>query len=80
MHSPVLRIDIAAREPTIGFMHDLTDPELLVLVRLHLQNQHSFVVRRCVQRFLSGELTAREAIERIRRHPGVRDDDRYLDE
>ena len=43
--------------------------------RLYLQNENSFFVRRFVQRFLVGELTARVAIERIRRHPDVVDED-----
>ena len=33
--------------------------------------------RQCVQRFLARELTARESIERIGRHPGVVDEDPY---
>ena len=52
-----------------------TQHDFYVLAGLYLQNKESFVVRRCVQRFLAGELTAPEAIERIRRHPGVLDED-----
>ena len=58
-------------------MLDWTDSDLLVLARLYLQNGHSFVVRRCVRRFVAGEMTAREAVLRIREHPGVRDDERF---
>ena len=56
-------------------MSNWTRPELRVLAGLYLQNEQSFVVRRCVQRFLVGEITSREAIARIREHPRVRDDD-----
>ena len=48
--------------------------DLYILAGMYLQNEKNFFVRRCVQRYLSGELTAREAIERIRRHPGVHDE------
>ena len=56
-------------------MSDSTRPDLVILAGLYLQNEKSFVVRRCVQRFLAGEISSREAIARIRRHPGVRDED-----
>ena len=56
-------------------MRNWTNRDLSILAGLYLQNEESFFVRRCVQRFLAGELTAREAIERIRRHPGVVDED-----
>ena len=56
-------------------MRDRTRPDLLILAGLYLQNQNSFVVRRCVQRFLAGEISSREAIARIRSHAGVRDED-----
>ena len=58
-------------------MLDWTDSDLLVLARLYLQNGHSFVVRRCVRRFVAGEMTAGEAVLRIREHPDVRDDERF---
>ena len=45
-------------------MHECIDSDLLVLARLCLQNERSFVVRRCVQRFEAGEITAREAVRR----------------
>ena len=61
----------------MGAMLDWTDSDLLMLARLCLQNDRSFVVRRCVQRYAAGELTAREAVLRIREHPGVRDDERF---
>ena len=48
--------------------------DLYILAGMYLQNEKNFFVRRCVQRFLAGELTAREAIERIRRHPSVYDE------
>ena len=48
--------------------------DLYILAGLYLQNEKNFFARRCMQRFLAGELTAREAIERIRRHPGVHDE------
>ena len=56
-------------------MSNWTRPQLRLLAVLYLQNEQSFVVRRCVHRFLAGEITSREAIARIREHPGVRDDD-----
>ena len=55
-------------------MRNRTQHDLYILAGLYLQNEQSFLVRRCVQRFLAEELTAREAIERIRRDPGVRDE------
>ena len=56
-------------------MRNWASPDLQTLAGLYLQNQKCFVVRRCVQRFLAGEISSREAIARIRRHPGVRDED-----
>ena len=56
-------------------MRNWTRPDLLILAGLYLQNQKCFVVRRCMQRYLAGEISSREAIARIRRHPGVRDED-----
>ena len=61
-------------------MLNWTDPDLRILAGLYVQNEQAFVVRRCVQRFLAGEITAREAVLRIRRHPDVRDDDRFPDD
>ena len=60
-------------------MLNWTDPGLITLSRLYLQNQHSFVVRRYVQRFQAGELTAQEAVAQIRRHPEVLDEDPFPD-
>ena len=57
----------------------MTDTELLVLARLYLDNENSFVVRRCVQRFEAREMTARQAVEFIRRHSSVTDDDSFPD-
>ena len=59
-------------------MCDWTRRDLSELAGLYLQNENAFIVRRCVQLFLAGELTACEAIERIRRHPDVVDEDRSL--
>ena len=73
--SPDSGIDNARGASTIGVMRNRTRPDLLILAGLYLQNEKSFVVRRCVQRFLAGEISSREAIARIRRHPGVRDED-----
>ena len=56
-------------------MYACDDPQFLQLSRLYLQKENSFVVRRCLQRFLAGEMTSREAIARIRKEPGVRDED-----
>ncbi|MDD9997060.1 MAG: hypothetical protein OXQ89_04885 [Rhodospirillaceae bacterium] len=56
-------------------MSNWTRRDLSILAGLYVQNEESFFVRRCVQRFLAGELTAREAIERIRSHAGVVDED-----
>ena len=56
-------------------MNSWTRRDLSILSGLYVQNEDSFFVRRCVHRFLAGELTAREAIERIRSHPGVVDED-----
>ena len=59
-------------------MTPMSDPartDLVILAGLYLQNENSFVVRRCVHRFLAGEITSREAIARIRKAPGVRDED-----
>ena len=46
--------------------------ELSYFAALLLQNEQSFVVRRFIQRFLAGELTAAEAVARVLRCPGVR--------
>ena len=56
-------------------MRDPARTDLVILAGLYLQNEHSFVVRRCVQRFLAGEMSSREAIARIRKESGVRDED-----
>ena len=55
-------------------MRRCTRHDLYILAGIYLRNEKNFFVRRCVQRFLAEELTAREAIERIRRHPGVHDE------
>ena len=59
-------------------MNEWNDSDLLELARLYLQNEQSFLVRRCVQRFAEGEITAREAVLRIRRSPLVNDEKRFL--
>ena len=56
-------------------MRNWTARDLSILAGLYLQNEEICFVRRCVQRFLAGELTAREAIQRIVSHPGVVDED-----
>ena len=60
-------------------MRDWTRRDLSILAGLYLQNDESFVVRRCVQRFVAGELTAQKAIDRSRQHPGVLDEDPHPD-
>ena len=74
---PDSNISKAAGGLTINTMSNWTERDLSILAGLYLQNEQSFVVRRFVQRFLAGEMTAREAIARIRRHPAVRDEDPY---
>ena len=61
-------------------MSDSTVSDLFALSALLLRNERSFVVRRCVQRFLAGEMTAREAIARIRENPGMTDNASFPDE
>ena len=61
-------------------MSDSTPPDLFTLAVLLLQNERSFVVRRYVQRFLAGEMTASEAIAHIRENTGVTDNVSFLDE
>ena len=58
-------------------MWNRPDPDLLLLAKLCLQNESSFLVPRCVQRFEAGEMTAREAIRRIRQDPDIRDHARF---
>ena len=58
-------------------MRSWTEPGLLTLVRLCLQNEHSFVAHRHVQRFVRGEISAREAVAQIREEPDVRDNDQF---
>ena len=61
----------------MGTVSNWTGRDLSLLAGLDLRNEPSFVVRRFVQRFLAGEMTAREAIARIRSHLAVRDEDPY---
>ena len=56
-------------------MSNSTQHELCYLAALLLQNEQSFVVRRFLQRFLAGELTAAETIARILPCAGVRYED-----
>ncbi len=56
-------------------MCDSIRRELGALATLYLQNEQSFVVRRSIQRFLAGEITAQDAIRRIREQPDLRDED-----
>ena len=60
-----------------GHRCDWTRRYLSQLAGLYLQNEDLFFVRRCLQRLLAGELTARDAIERMRRHPSVLDEDPF---
>ena len=55
-------------------MLDRLDADLLDLVRLYVQNERLFVARRCVQRFEAGEITAAEAVQRIRKCPDLVDE------
>ena len=61
-------------------MCNWADDDLRILTGLLLHNERSFIVRRCVQRFLHGEMTAREAIDRIGEYPGVTDENSFPDE
>ena len=58
-------------------MRDWIDSDLLELARLYQQNERSFVVRRCVQQFEAGEITALEAVQRIRGCPLVNAEERF---
>ena len=68
-------IDNASLACTMTSMRDSTRPELCILAGLYLQNERSFVVRRCLQRFLAGEISAAQTIAHIRRHAQVLDED-----
>ena len=70
-------IEPTGHMPNTDPMSDSTPPDLFTLAALLLQNDRSFVVRRYVQRFLAGEMTAREAIARIRENPGMTDNVSY---
>ncbi len=61
-------------------MCDSIRRELGALAALYLQNEQSFVVRRSIQRFLAGEITAQDAIKRIGEQSDVRDEDSPTDE
>ena len=61
-------------------MLNRNDLDLLKLAKLYLQNEQVFVVRRFVQSFASGELTAQDALARIREHLDVREGDLLPDE
>ena len=52
-------------------MWNLIENDLRILAGLLLQNQSSFLVRRCAQRFVVGEMTVWEALEHIRENPAV---------
>ena len=64
---PDLDIELAGHVANNDPMRDSTPPDLFTLGALLLQNERSFVVHRYVQRFLAGEITARQAIARWRR-------------
>ncbi len=55
-------------------MDDWLDIDLLELARLYLQNEDLFVARRCVHWFKAGEISAADAVQRIRRCPTVIDE------
>ena len=61
-------------------MRDWSPSELSDLAELYLRNERSFVARRSLQRFVAGEITASDAIERIRRHCDSRKDDQWREE
>ena len=77
---PDSNVDNAPRISTMTTMCNSTRPDLLVLAGLYLQNEQSFPVRRFVHRFLAGEISAREAVARIRQHPEVLDEDPFPDD
>lgn len=54
--------------------------DLLTLAKVFLEHKQSFVVRRHVERFGSGEISAQEALARIRENLDVRDDDLFAEE
>ena len=66
--------------PIMKAMENRNVHDLLTLARVFLEHKQSFVVRRFVHRFGSGEITAQEALERIREHLDVRDDDLFAEE
>ena len=61
---PVSVVEKSFAPPHNHPMHDSTDSDLIESAWLYLDNERSFVVRRCVQRFEAGEITAREAVRR----------------
>lgn len=60
-------------------MFDWADPDILVLARLYMQNEQSFVARRSVPLFAAGEITAGQAVKRILLQPDIVDDDTFPD-
>ena len=66
--------------PIMKAMGNRNIHDLLTLARVFLEYKHSFTVRRSVERFGSGEISAREALARIREHLDVRDDDLFAEE
>ena len=49
-------------------MQNCTEHELSIFAGFYLKNEQSFLVHRLIHRFLAGEITAQEAIVRIREH------------
>ena len=68
-------IDNPTRTATMTPMRGSTLPDLAILAGLYLQDEKSFVVRRCLQLFLAGEISSQEAIARIRDRARVRDEE-----
>ncbi|MYF70073.1 MAG: hypothetical protein F4181_08965 [Proteobacteria bacterium] len=66
--------------PIMKAMANRNVHDLLALAKVFLEYKQSFVVRRFVERFGSGEISAQEALERIREHLDVSDDNLFAEE
>ena len=73
-------MDNLTNTPIMKAMVNRNVHDLLTLARVFLEYKQSFVVRRFVQRFGSGEISAQEALARIREHLDVRDDGLFAEE
>jgi len=78
--SPDLNIDNLTNAPIMKAMGNRNIHDLVMLAKVFLEYKHSFVVRRFVQRYGSGEISAQEALSRILEHLDVRDDDLFAEE